>query len=120
MLLIFKRGQPALLYLVPGVLGSLWFTGLVRGEIKQMWKYTEDGSLDVVDVVVDLDGEGNPIKTIGKLQDGVVDTTKKDEKDDKKDKEGKEDEKKKDEKKSDSKDQHRVFMLSIDTEAESD
>ncbi|KAM0252468.1 hypothetical protein ACHAP5_001116 [Fusarium lateritium] len=115
MLLIFKRGQPALLYLVPGVLGSLWLTGLVRGEIKQMWKYTEDGSLDVVDVVVDLDGEGNPIKTIGKLQDGVVDTTKKD---DRKDREGKENEKKKDEKKVDSKDQHRVFMLSIDTEAE--
>ncbi|KAI6775338.1 hypothetical protein HG530_002096 [Fusarium avenaceum] len=120
MLLVFKRGQPALLYLVPGVLGSLWLTGLVRGEIKQMWKYTEDGSLDVVDVVVDLDGEGNPIKTIGKLEDGVVDTTKKDEKDDKKDKESKEDEKKRDEKKGDSKDQHRVFMLSIDTEAESD
>lgn len=120
MLLVFKRGQPALLYLVPGVLGSLWLTGLVRGEIKQMWKYTEDGSLDIVDVVVDLDGEGNPIKTIGKLEDGVVDTTKKDEKDDKKDKEIKEDEKKKDEKKGDSKDQHRVFMLSIDTEAESD
>ncbi|KAI8675008.1 hypothetical protein NCS57_00400300 [Fusarium keratoplasticum] len=109
MLLVFKRGQPALLYLVPGVLGSLWLTGLVRGEIKQMWKYTEDGSLDTIDVVVDLDGEGNAIKTIGKLKDGVVDTTKKDD--------DKEDEKDtKDSKKDDGKGGHKVFLLSIEAE----
>ncbi|KAJ4234244.1 hypothetical protein NW759_001240 [Fusarium solani] len=110
MLLVFKRGQPALLYLVPGVLGSLWLTGLVRGEIKQMWKYTEDGSLDTIDVVVDLDGEGNAIKTIGKLKDGVVDTTKKDD--------DKEDEKDtKDSKKDDGKGGHKVFLLSIEAES---
>ncbi|KAJ4310076.1 hypothetical protein N0V84_011156 [Fusarium piperis] len=109
MLLVFKRGQPALLYLVPGVLGSLWLTGLVRGEIKQMWKYTEDGSLDMIDVVVDLDGEGNAIKTIGKLKDGVVDTTKKDdEKDDEKEV--------KDSNKGDGKG-HKVFLLSIEAES---
>ena len=51
-LIVFKHGQPALLYLVPGVLGALWLTGLVRGEVKDMWTYTEDGSIDVVDVVV--------------------------------------------------------------------
>ncbi|WAO86672.1 Hypothetical protein NCS54_00395300 [Fusarium falciforme] len=110
MLLVFKRGQPALLYLVPGVLGSLWLTGLVRGEIKQMWKYTEDGSLDTIDVVVDLDGEGNAIKTIGKLKDGVVDTTKKDDET--------EDEKAtKDGKKDDGKGGHKVFLLSIEAES---
>ncbi|KAI8682869.1 hypothetical protein LRP88_05165 [Fusarium phalaenopsidis] len=110
MLLVFKRGQPALLYLVPGVLGSLWLTGLVRGEIKQMWKYTEDGSLDTIDVVADLDGEGNAIKTIGKLKDGVVDTTKKDD--------DKEDEKEaKDSKKDDGKGGHKVFLLSIEAES---
>ncbi|KEQ72880.1 peptidase A22B, signal peptide peptidase, partial [Aureobasidium namibiae CBS 147.97] len=38
---IFQHAQPALLYLVPGVLGSLWSTALVRGEIKQMWDFTE-------------------------------------------------------------------------------
>lgn len=43
---IFKHGQPALLYLVPGVLGSLWGTALLRGDINLMWNYTEDGSLD--------------------------------------------------------------------------
>ncbi|RMJ07988.1 hypothetical protein CDV36_012411 [Fusarium kuroshium] len=112
MLLVFKRGQPALLYLVPGVLGSLWLTGLVRGEIKQMWKYTEDGSLDMIDVVVDLDGEGNAIKTIGKLKDGVVDTTKKDEeKDEEKEKETK------DSNKGDGKGGHKVFLLSIEAES---
>lgn len=44
---IWNHGQPALLYLVPGVLGALWGTALVRGEWKLMWEYTEDGSLDV-------------------------------------------------------------------------
>ncbi|WYZ39484.1 hypothetical protein EsH8_III_001398 [Colletotrichum jinshuiense] len=66
MLTIFKHGQPALLYLVPGVLGSLWLTGLVRGELKEMWIYTEDGSLDTRDVVVELDGNGNVVKEIKK------------------------------------------------------
>ncbi|KAM5377230.1 hypothetical protein ACJA88_006754 [Fusarium oxysporum] len=121
MLLIFKRGQPALLYLVPGVLGSLWLTGLVRGEIKQMWKYTEDGSLDKIDVVVDLDGEGNAIKTLGKLEDGVVDTTKKDEKKDGEDKpKDKEDRKAKEGDKSESKEERHVFLLSVDAEPETE
>ncbi|OLN96490.1 Intramembrane protease 2 [Colletotrichum chlorophyti] len=66
MLTIFKHGQPALLYLVPGVLGSLWLTGLLRGELKEMWMYTEDGSLDTRDVVVELDGNGNVVKEIKK------------------------------------------------------
>jgi minor histocompatibility antigen H13 len=38
---VFKHGQPALLYLVPGVLLSLWGTALFRGELKMMWEYTE-------------------------------------------------------------------------------
>ncbi|KAK4636160.1 Signal peptide peptidase [Fulvia fulva] len=38
---IFQHAQPALLYLVPGVLISLWGTGLVRGELRQMWDFTE-------------------------------------------------------------------------------
>ncbi|KAF9775650.1 hypothetical protein IL306_006249 [Fusarium sp. DS 682] len=121
MLLIYKRGQPALLYLVPGVLGSLWLTGLARGEIKQMWKYTEDGTLDMIDVVVDLDGEGNAIKTIGKLEEGVVDTTKKDakkgEEDEAKDKK---DCKAKQEAKGEGKEIRQVFLLSVDAEPETE
>lgn len=75
MLLVFERGQPALLYLVPGVLGSVYIRALIRGELRQIWSYTEDGSIDKTDVVVDLDGEGRPLKRIGEMKDGVVDTT---------------------------------------------
>lgn len=42
----FHHAQPALLYLVPGVLISLWGTAWVRGEVPLMWGYTEDGSLE--------------------------------------------------------------------------
>lgn len=38
---VFHHAQPALLYLVPGVLLSLWGTALVRGEIKDMWDFSE-------------------------------------------------------------------------------
>ncbi|KAL2268886.1 hypothetical protein VTJ83DRAFT_3732 [Remersonia thermophila] len=61
-MLVFRHGQPALLYLVPGVTGALWLTGLARGEIKDMWAYTEDGSLDTEDVVVEVDGEGKVVE----------------------------------------------------------
>jgi len=64
MVLVFNHGQPALLYLVPGVTGSLWLTALVRGELKDMWEYTEDGSLDTEDVVVELDADGEVVKEI--------------------------------------------------------
>lgn len=33
--------QPALLYLVPGVLGSVWGTALVRSEVKEMWRFSD-------------------------------------------------------------------------------
>ncbi len=53
MLLVFKHGQPALLYLVPCVTGTAWLTGYLRKELPDMWTYTEDGSLDTEDVVVE-------------------------------------------------------------------
>ncbi|KAE9991071.1 Cycloheximide resistance protein [Venturia inaequalis] len=40
-MVIFNHAQPALLWLVPSVLGSLWGTAFVRGEVKLMWNYTE-------------------------------------------------------------------------------
>ncbi|KAK4102885.1 hypothetical protein N658DRAFT_446462 [Parathielavia hyrcaniae] len=64
-MLVSNHGQPALLYLVPGVAGSLWLTGLLRGELGDMWGYTEDGSMDTVDVVVKVDGEGRVVKEGG-------------------------------------------------------
>ena len=44
---IFNHAQPALLYLVPGVLISLWGTALLRNELSLMWGYTEDGSISL-------------------------------------------------------------------------
>ena len=38
---IYGHAQPALLYLVPGVLGSLWITALIKGDLKTMWDYDE-------------------------------------------------------------------------------
>ncbi|KAF1962748.1 hypothetical protein CC80DRAFT_461060 [Byssothecium circinans] len=38
---IWGHAQPALLYLVPGVLGSLWLTALARGELSLMWQFSE-------------------------------------------------------------------------------
>ncbi|KAK8061392.1 hypothetical protein PG994_007758 [Apiospora phragmitis] len=62
MLFVFKCAQPALLYLVPGVVFAVWIIGLLRGELHEIWIYTEDGSLDKEDVVVEVDGDGNVIK----------------------------------------------------------
>ncbi|KAK0656302.1 signal peptide peptidase-domain-containing protein [Cercophora newfieldiana] len=73
MVLIFNHGQPALLYLVPGVTGSVWLTGWARRELKEMWEYTEDGSLDTEDVVVDVDASGEVVNGLGpssKSEDG--------------------------------------------------
>lgn len=124
MLLIFKRGQPALLYLVPGVLGSVLVTAVVRGEFKELWTYTEDGSLDTEDVVVDLDAEGRELKVVGKLENGIVDTTKtkdekeKEEKEEKKVAEKAEDEKLEKSKKKAGK-RVPVFMVSIEAPGDS-
>lgn len=38
---IYGHAQPALLYLVPAVLGSLWGTALIRGDLKTMWEFSE-------------------------------------------------------------------------------
>lgn len=38
---VYGQAQPALLYLVPGVLGSLWGTALVNGDIKTLWAFDE-------------------------------------------------------------------------------
>lgn len=52
---VYNHAQPALLYLVPAVLGSLWGTALVRGEIGLMWRFTEGGEA-ISDVGDHLDG----------------------------------------------------------------
>jgi len=99
MLLVFNHGQPALLYLVPGVTGSLWLTALLRGELKDMWEYTEDGSLDTEDVVVEVDEKTGNVKEAVKTEKDEV--AKQDE-----------DEKVK-VKKADGKDRYDVFLFAI-------
>jgi minor histocompatibility antigen H13 len=38
---LYGHAQPALLYLVPGVLGALWGTALMKGDVRVMWEYDE-------------------------------------------------------------------------------
>ena len=38
---IADHAQPALLYLVPGVVGALWITAFFRGELREMWGFSE-------------------------------------------------------------------------------
>ncbi|KAL2830203.1 signal peptide peptidase-domain-containing protein [Aspergillus cavernicola] len=38
---IFDHPQPALLYLVPGILLSLWGTALAKGQISEMWEFSD-------------------------------------------------------------------------------
>ena len=37
----YGHAQPALLYLVPGVLGAQWGTAFIKGDAKLMWEYSE-------------------------------------------------------------------------------
>lgn len=41
-MIFFDHGQPALLYLVPGVLLAVTLTAFLNGELKQMWEHSED------------------------------------------------------------------------------
>ncbi|TKA69865.1 hypothetical protein B0A55_08922 [Friedmanniomyces simplex] len=47
---VYQHAQPALLYLVPGVLVSLWGTALVRGEVMAMWGFSEAVDAEPVEV----------------------------------------------------------------------
>ncbi|KAI0172784.1 signal peptide peptidase-domain-containing protein [Hypoxylon sp. FL1284] len=64
MLLVYRHAQPALLYLVPGVIFAVWLMGMARGELREMWAYTEDGQLDTADTIVEVDGNGNVIDVV--------------------------------------------------------
>ncbi|KAL9596442.1 MAG: hypothetical protein Q9219_005792 [cf. Caloplaca sp. 3 TL-2023] len=43
---VTAHAQPALLYLVPCVLVCFWITAVVRGELRQVWKYNESEDED--------------------------------------------------------------------------
>jgi minor histocompatibility antigen H13 len=38
---VAEHAQPALLYLVPGVLTSLWSTAFIKGDLKLLWEYND-------------------------------------------------------------------------------
>jgi minor histocompatibility antigen H13 len=81
MLLVFNHAQPALLYLVPGVVSAVWLVGTVRGELHEMWIYTEDGSLDNEDVIVTVDANGNVVENIEDEKEREKEKAKADKKD---------------------------------------
>lgn len=41
-MLVFKHGQPALLYLVPGCILSVLFTAFFKGELSALWEFSEE------------------------------------------------------------------------------
>jgi minor histocompatibility antigen H13 len=41
-MIIYDHGQPALLYLVPGCLISVFSMALLRGEFTKLWEFNED------------------------------------------------------------------------------
>lgn len=41
-MMVFEHGQPALLYLVPGCLGSVLLNALRLGELKSIWEFSEE------------------------------------------------------------------------------
>ncbi|CAK7562979.1 MAG: hypothetical protein SEPTF4163_000835 [Sporothrix epigloea] len=61
-MIITNKGQPALYYLVPVMLLATWGRAALTGDLKCMWAYIEDSSLDTKDVVVDVDANGKPIE----------------------------------------------------------
>jgi len=52
----FNAAQPALLYLVPACLGSVLICGAVRGELAEVWKYSEEEP-DPVAPVIDAESK---------------------------------------------------------------
>lgn len=69
---ISHHPQPALLYLVPGVLGALWVAALARGEHKEMWQFSEAAEEDD-EAKKDKkpDGTAGDDKTGSKVEDGI-------------------------------------------------
>lgn len=83
---VFEHAQPALLYLVPGVLISLFLTGIVRGELKEMWEFTEAEEEEATEKTDDQEKKENK-KGDGKNKENEADdkTKSKKSKEEKKD-----------------------------------
>ncbi|CAI7650322.1 unnamed protein product [Penicillium glandicola] len=55
-----NHAQPALLYLVPGVLISLWGTALIRGETDTMWDFSDAEEVAIEEEKKEDETEGKP------------------------------------------------------------
>ncbi|KAJ5427376.1 Peptidase A22B signal peptide peptidase [Penicillium sp. CMV-2018d] len=55
-----NHAQPALLYLVPGVLTSLWGTALIRGEIDTMWDFSDAEEVEIEEEKKEDEAEDKP------------------------------------------------------------
>jgi minor histocompatibility antigen H13 len=97
---VFNHAQPALLYLVPGVLIAVWGTALCKGELKLMWNYTEAGTMD---------DEKEKVKDGKESEDKGID----EEKENKEEKEIKEKEKEEKNNPVTSEHAHHVFLFSL-------
>jgi len=62
-MLIFDHGQPALLYLVPGVLLAVILTSLVNNEFKLMWEHSEDMYIGAVKEEEEAEAEAEKKET---------------------------------------------------------
>ncbi|KAB8072512.1 signal peptide peptidase-domain-containing protein [Aspergillus leporis] len=78
----FDHPQPALLYLVPGVLISLWGTALVKGDLEEMWEFSdaEEEEEDTEEVKEEKQQDDTPVTKVGffgRILAGNVKATKK-------------------------------------------
>lgn len=55
-----NHAQPALLYLVPGVLISPWGTAFIRGEIDTMWDFSDAEEVDIEEEKKENEAEDKP------------------------------------------------------------
>jgi minor histocompatibility antigen H13 len=64
-----NHAQPALLYLVPGVLSFLWGTALLRGEFREMWEFSdaEESEEEVTNEKEEKKGDEAPAKNTKSL-----------------------------------------------------
>ena len=67
-----KHAQPALLYLVPGVLSAVWGTALAKGELRSMWDFAEDSDEEgVATLGTDIPSKSKVTEKPSKLKDGI-------------------------------------------------
>ncbi|KAL2871558.1 aspartic endopeptidase [Aspergillus lucknowensis] len=62
---MFDHPQPALLYLVPGILLSLWGTALIKGQVHEMWEFSdaEEDEEDASDKEGEKDQNEGPVSS---------------------------------------------------------